>query len=126
MSGAFATLALLGIIGGVLAAVGIFLPWVKAFGFSISGWDGRAGAPYVYVILIGGIIALLGGLATLLASKVRNIANLISLGGIIAIFGWLWAVADAGTLSGWAYGFWVCLVGIILSVIGGLAGTVKR
>ena len=108
-----------------MATVGVFLPWASAFGISISGWDARASVSYPYVILIGGIIALIGGLVTLLAAKVRNMANLISLGGIIAILGWAWAVADAGTLSGWAYGFWVCLVGAILSVIGGMAGTVK-
>jgi len=124
LSGTFATLALLGLIGGILAAVGVFLPWASAFGFSISGWDVRASVSYPYVILIGGILALLGGLIAL-AAKVRNIVYLISLGGIIAILGWIWAIADAGTLSGWAYGFWACLVGGVLSVIGGMADAVK-
>ena len=125
VSGAFATLALLGIIGGIIATVGVYLPWQSVLGINFSGWDLRALVSYPYVILIGGIIALLGGLVTLLAAKVRNIAYLVSLGGIIAILGWAWAVVDTRTLSGWAYGFWVCLVGSILSVIGGIAGDVK-
>jgi ribosomal protein L40E len=129
VSGTFATLVLLGIIGGILATAGVFLPWISAFGFSVSGWDALSASasdvPYVALLLVGGILALLGGLVAVLVVKVRNIAYLISLGGILAILGWAWTVADAGTLSGWAYGFWACLVGGILSVIGGIAGAVK-
>ena len=118
------TLLIIGLIGGILAAVGVFLPWASAFGFSVSGWDGRA-SNYPYVILLGGILALLGGLMALLAVKVKNIDYLILIGGIVALLGWIWAVADAG-LSGWTYGFYTCLVGGILALIGGIMGVMAK
>jgi hypothetical protein len=122
------TLLIIGLIGGILAAVGVFLPWASATEFgitiSMSGWDGRA-SNYPYVILLGGILALLGGLLALLAVKVKNIDYLILIGGIVALLGWIWAVADAG-LSGWTYGFYTCLVGAVLALIGGIMGVMAK
>jgi len=118
------TLLIIGLIGGILATVGVFLPWASAFGYSVSGWDALSASvsnnPDVLLVLIGGILALLGGLIALLAVGMKNIGYLIPLGGIIALLGWIWAVANAGTLSGWTYGFYACLVGAILALIGGM------
>jgi hypothetical protein len=54
------TLLIIGLIGGIIAAVGVFLPWQSVLGINISGWDVTATASYPYVILLGGILALIG------------------------------------------------------------------
>jgi len=124
------TLLIIGLIGGILTTVGVFLPWASAFGYSVSGWDALSASvsnnPDVLLVLIGGILALLGGLIALLAVGMKNIGYLIPLGGIIALLGWIWAVANAGTLSGWTYGFYACLVGAILALIGGIMGVLAK
>ena len=114
------TVLVIGLIGGILAAVGVFLPWASVFGISSSGWDYTAAVSYPYVILLGGILALLGGLIALLAVKIKNISYLILLGGIIAILGWIWAATDVGDWSLVTYGFYTCLVGGILALISGI------
>ena len=119
------TLLIIGLVGGIIAMVGVFLPWASAFGFSTSGWDFTAAVSYPYVILVGGIIALVGGLVVL-GAKIDQAGYLIPVGGILAIAGWGWAVADAGTLSGFAYGFYACLVGGILALIGTLGVISKK
>jgi len=124
------TLLIVGLIGGILTTVGVFLPWASAFGFSASGWDALSASvsnnPDVLLVLIGGILALIGGLIALLAVGMKNIGYMIPLGGIIALLGWIWAVANAGTLSGWTYGFYACLVGAILALIGGIIGITAK
>jgi len=115
------TLLIIGLIGGILAAVGVFLDW----GGGMTGWQGTAFVSYPYVVLLGGILALIGALVAMLAVKVKNIDYLIPIGGVVALLGWIWAVADAG-LSGWAYGFYVCLVGGILALIGGIMGVMAK
>jgi len=128
------TLLIVGLIGGILTTVGVFLPWASATAFGItvsaSGWDALSTSvsnnPDVLRVLIGGILALLGGLIALLAVGMKNIGYMIPLGGIIALLGWIWAVANAGTLSGWTYGFYACLVGAILALIGGIMGITAK
>lgn len=124
------TLLIIGLIGGILAAVGVFLEWASTMGYGFSGWDmatAEYGAvTYPYVILVGGIIALLGSLAALLATKVKNIGYVILLGGIIAILGWIWAATEVTDWSLVSYGFYVCLVGAILALIGGVSVRAKK
>ena len=92
-------LAALGLIGGVLAVFGVFLPWIPLL--NISGWDlaslasifGEV-ATYVYLVPLGGILALIGSIA-LLAGK-RGIAYVLPVGGIITIAGWGWTFVNFG------------------------------
>jgi len=117
------TAAIIGLIGGIIAAVGVFLPWYSAgiagvITVNVSGWDATAMTSAPYIILLGGVLALLGGLG-LLANQ-KALGYLVPIGGIVAILGWAYAVADAGTLSGFAYGFYACLVGGIIALIGSL------
>jgi hypothetical protein len=124
------TLSVIGLIGGILVVVGVFLPWVSAsvFGITVnaSGWDIRASGSYIYVILIGGIIALLGGILALAAVKIEKLGYLVLLGGILAILGWIWAATDVGDWSAVTYGFYTCLVGAILALIGGMSVRRKK
>jgi hypothetical protein len=111
-------LLVIGLIGGIIAVVGLFLPWTSSLGYSASGWDGRSGTSQVYVILIGGVLAVIGAVVAL--AGVKHINYLVPIGGAIAIIGWAWAAEQAGTLSGWGYGFYMCFVGGILALIGGV------
>ena len=120
-------LAAIGLIGGFLAVVGVFLPWIPLL--NISGWDlaslasifGEV-ATYVYLVLLGGIIALIGSIALLLGK--RGIAYLLPLGGIITIAGWGWTFVTFGGPEAASYGFYFCIIGGILALIGsvGLRG----
>jgi membrane associated rhomboid family serine protease len=113
------TLLVLGLIGGIIAAVGVFLPWQSVLGINISGWDVTATASYPYVILLGGVLAIIGALVALV-STVKGVGYLVPIGGIVALLGWIWAAADVGfgNLLDLSYGFWACLVGAIIALIG--------
>jgi membrane associated rhomboid family serine protease len=115
------TLLVIGLIGGIIAAVGVFLPWQSVLGINISGWDLTAAVSYPYVILLGGILALIGALVALV-STVKGVGYLVPIGGLVAILGWIWAAADVGfgNLGNLSYGFWACLVGAVLALIGTL------
>jgi len=115
------TLLIIGLIGGIIAAVGVFLPWVSVSGFGItvtvSGFDASQGK----VVLLGGVLALIGSLAVL-ATTMKSLSYLIPVGGLVAILGWIWGAADVGfgNLTSLSYGFWACLVGAVLALIGTL------
>lgn len=116
-------LMIIGLIGGILAAVGVFLTWASALGFTWSGWDIATAAvgaeSYPYVALAGGILALIGAL---LSTKTKSIGYLLPLGGIIAIIGAGWGFSDISGITGMdvGYGVYVCIVGGILALIGSL------
>jgi len=122
------TLLIIGLIGGILTVLGVFLPWVSATTplgtFSASGWDALSASvsnnPDVLLILIGGILALIGGLLAVLAAKIKSIAYLIPLGGILAIVGWIWSAKSISDWSVVSYGFYTCLVGAILALVGSM------
>lgn len=121
-----------GFIGGILAAVGVFLEWHSEFTIpglgvvpSESGWDMATreaeSVTYPYVTVVGGIIALIGALV---AFGHKTAGYLLPLGGLIALGGWGWAASDVGDWSLVTYGFYVCLAGAILALVGsaGLRG----
>jgi hypothetical protein len=107
------TLLIIGLIGGIIAAVGVFLPWSAVADGSGSN-EGK-------VIILGGVLALIGGLAAL-ATSMKSLGYLIPVGGLVGILGWIWAgnTAGFGNLTNFSYGFWVCLVGAIIALIGTL------
>jgi hypothetical protein len=115
------TLLIIGLIGGIIAAVGVFLPWVSVsaggFSFTSSGFDANQGK----VILLGGVLALVGALAVLMTTM-KSLSYLIPIGGLVGILGWVWGAADLGfgNLTSLSYGFWTCLVGAVLALIGTL------
>ncbi len=116
-------LAALGLIGGFLAVVGVFLPWIPLL--NISGWDlaslasifGEV-ATYVYLVLLGGVLALIGSIALLLGK--RGVAYVLPLGGRITIAGWGWTFVTFGGPEAAAYGFYFCIFGGILALIGSI------
>lgn len=152
------TLLVIGLIGGILAAVGVFLSWAsiqaEVEGFStisadITGWDMAKGEttimgitvpgpsePSPYVVLVGGILALIGAIGALAAGAKKagvKLSILLAIGGLIAIVGagWGFSVVETGTVSligignvssSYGYGLYMCLVGAILALIGGIMG----
>lgn len=129
------TAAIIGLIGGIIAAVGVFLSWGSAsvtvpgfgtLGGSWTGWDIATAAvnsqSYPYIALAGGVIALIGALGVL-GIKSKAIGYLLPLGGIIAIIGAGWGFADISGTTGVSvgYGIIVCIVGGILALIGSLS-----
>lgn len=125
-------LALIGLIGGILALVGIFTPWATAsapwISVSASAWDGikDAAVSYFTLALIGACFALLGALSALAAPRVKALWAMLAIGGILAIVGAAWGFFDIetgtgmGVSYGYGYGLYLTLVGGILALIGSL------
>ncbi|KXA94829.1 hypothetical protein AKJ65_03295 [candidate division MSBL1 archaeon SCGC-AAA259E19] len=123
-------LMILGLIGSLMAIVGVFLSWasVSAYGYSASssGWDiatAETGAEtYPYVALAGGIIGLIGSLGVF-GMMEMPIKNLLPLGGIVAIVGAGWGLADLMGTEGVdiGLGVYVCLIGGVLALLSSLS-----
>ena len=119
---------IIGLVGGIIAMVGVVLPWISVsagpFTVTASGMDANQGK----VLLLGGILALVGGIVALAVKNAPSaVSYLIPVGGIIALLAWLWFGADAGfgNLSNFSYGLWISLVGAILALVGTL-GVMKK
>lgn len=160
------TATIVGLIGGILATVSVALTWVSFERATASGIDILSGSAIefvttfplttsglgleapILVVLIGGILALIGGIG-MLATKVRAIGFLLPIGGILALAGGIWGfvwvieITDTieylseflgeyflGELEGASagYGIYVGIVGAILALIGSLRlkGGLKR
>ncbi len=138
------TLAIIGLIGGILAAVGVFGTWTTAsitpvmmegMELSASGWDwaqgtvgaGGPGLKLPYFALVGGILAVVGSVLVLV--KPGAVAKvLLAIGGILALIGVAIGVAyaDAGTAitgaapgisAGAGYGAYMVVIGGILAIL---------
>ena len=134
-------IALLGLIGGILALVGIFTTWATGgvldpklgewIPVSASGWDIGS---YSTVALVGACVALVGALSALAAPRVKALWAILAIGGILAIAGAAYGFFDIDTGPGWypighvpacssyGYGLSLTLVGGILALIGALGG----
>jgi hypothetical protein len=131
----------IGLVGGIIALVGVFAPWmtVSVMGFSAgaSGWDSTSDFSSPYVVLAGGILASLGSLGVL--AGLKGVGFLLPLGGIMATGGAAWgysqvtsAVPEAvSSLAGLGIpagvfgigvgsGIYVCIVGGVLAIVGSL------
>jgi hypothetical protein len=113
----------IGVVGGILVLVSFFfMTWVGVGGTSeqfhvsggASGWDitqgkinvsvgqfsGRVdmgeGESYPYLALIGGTLAIIGGVGMIAFPKIKELAVLPVMGGILAFVGALWGLVDIG------------------------------
>lgn len=136
------TLTYIGLLGGIIAIVGLFLAWasvtftggtVDITGFNlVTGSITVMGIPvsigtmgYAVLALVGGIIALIGGIGLLVGK--RAIGFLLPIGGLLAIVGGGWGLADVanaiavtGATLSVGYGIYICIVGGIMALIGSL------
>ena len=139
-------LAIIGLIGGIIALVGIFTPWATGgvlvgewIPKSASAWDGikDSAVSYFTLALVGACVALLGALSTLAAPRVKALWAILAIGGILAIAGAAYGFFDIDSRPGWTlipsigyvpacssygYGLSLTLVGGILALIGALVG----
>lgn len=95
-------------LGGVLALIGIFLPWVGGS----TGWDLPAGG---VIALFYSFMILLGGLAVGTYGALRS---MIPVGSLLVLAVGAALVKDSPTVD---YGVWVYIIGAILGLIGTLA-----
>lgn len=129
---------LIGLIGSILAIVGVFLPWLFYYFILSDYWLGISGLYMAvpgfsyysaYVPLVGGITALIGCLAILKGRKLMSFLFL-TCGGIIASLGGVVGYFDMGfyilrhqyhaiEILKSGYGFYICIIGGVLALIGG-------
>jgi len=137
------TLAIIGLIGGILAVVGVFGTWVKVsldedWEASASGWDFTQGTEIAgpgysltqtlklpYVALVGGILAVVGSVLVFVKLSMVTRA-LLAIGGILALMGVAFGLhmADVGGAigstplsQGTGYGTYLVVIGGILAVL---------
>jgi len=126
-------IAIIGLIGGILAAVGVFGTWMTISlveEFSLSGWDlaqgtmATGGLSYKlpYFALVGGILAVVGSVLGLV--KPGTVARvLLAIGGILALIGVANGlnVADVATAATGvyeaSYGTYMVVIGGILAIL---------
>lgn len=123
-------LYVIGLIGGLIAMVGVFTEWASAsaFGMSVSetGWGMTEGTNAPYVALAGGVLTALGVLAAL--GDRKPISYLMPLGGILAAIGGVWGYSKVSDAIGGAaasaadvsvgYGIYLCIIGGVLGLVG--------
>lgn len=138
----------LGLIGGIIALIGVFTSWVSmsasGMGVTVSaditGWEIAQGEAtvmgttvsiesqtYPYVALAGGILALIGAIGVLASPGTKGLVALLVLGGMLALVGAAWGLADIetgtqsmfGVTADVSYGY-----GIYLALVGGILGLI--
>jgi hypothetical protein len=126
-----------GLIGGILALVGIFAPWVTFSGLTsslnISAWDLITRATVeteqlprtcACLAFAGAVLVLLEALSVLAAPKAKALWGLLTLGGLLAIAGSAWGFSDIetgpalGMSVNYGYGLYLTMIGGILGAIG--------
>ena len=124
-------LTLIGLVGGIVALLGIFTPAITLTGLlSVSAWDSITettiwGIPierqtYFCLAFAGAAVALLAALTAVAVPKVKALWAILAIGGMLAIAGAAWALSDIETGYGVSYGWglYLTLGGGILALIG--------
>jgi len=130
---------MIGALGGIIAIVGVFLPWVTAsvlgVGISVSGWDAYStlGSYEPLIVLIVAIVTLL--VAVLTKGMIQKWGTTI-FGLITLILGAYYAMnvasvaGDAAQFVGVTvsvgYGLYLVIVGGIVALIGGIMAFMEK
>lgn len=130
-------LGVIGLIGGILAVVGIFVSWVKVsvwgISVSVSAWDSVTNATvmegevgreaWACIALAGAVLTMMGALSALVSPRSRALWGVLVIGGLLAIIGSAWGFSDIQT--GGAFGVSVGYgPGVYLTLVGGILGLV--
>jgi hypothetical protein len=126
------------LICGVMALVGVFLPWVVG---EVSGWDaisefGINDATEPLLVFIGSILLLVFALSTVIVSAnpkgsqkvVLTLNILASLRAALGIAGASWLISDVIINDGLdflSYGFYVSYAAAVLGIIFGIIVSVR-
>jgi hypothetical protein len=108
------------LIGGILAIVGIFLPW-KMNTVTKSGWELATleVKVYPYLAFIGGFLAAIGAVGAFLSRAVyaaKALGALAFMGGFLVVVGGLWALNDL--VCKWGYGIYLTILAGFLAIFG--------
>jgi hypothetical protein len=149
--GKYKTPMILGIVGGVLALVGTFLPWINVCagalginlclpfsGIGISGAAAQLGATAGVPALVGFaplLVLVFGlvGLVMMLLKKPMMCMLALVMGLLVVVLALLWymqasplfVTMNVGEVSesiGAGFGVWLSLIGGLLLLVGGLMG----
>jgi RNA polymerase subunit RPABC4/transcription elongation factor Spt4 len=112
-------LLVIGLVGGLLITIGVFLPWVSIAG--VYSWSIVRSNPGI-VMLFGGVLAIIGSVMAIGVKRVPiEVGYITTIGGIITLSGWLWLGREINFRYDYlTYGCWVTLIGIILALVGTL------
>lgn len=111
--------SLLSLVGGLAAAVAVFLPWFSILGVGTSVWGLGAG----YVVLVAGALgAVFGVLAGKKASKGLFALPLVC--GLIVVLVVIsnYPGDEYGAIASATYGYWISLAGGVVLALGGVLG----
>jgi len=126
---------------GVIALVGIFLPWASDGVISISGWEafsdfGIDEAPEPLLVFIGSILLLVFALPAVIVSAnpegsqkvLLSLCILASLGAAVGIGGASWflfGAIDNDAVELLSYGFYISYAASALGLIFGITTIIK-
>lgn len=121
---------------GIVAFVGIFLPWSEGFGISISLWEIFSEADLQpttdsFLLFIGSILLFVSALSAVIVSANPKLPQkvllsffiLVSLGAALGIGGASWHLFDAinwDYVEFLGYGFYISYVAVILGLVFGI------
>jgi len=121
------------LICGVIALVGVFLPWVIFGEMSISGWEaisdfGIEGATEPFLVFIGSILVLVSALPAAIVSAnpegskkvVLSLCILASIGAVLGIGGpsrFLFDAISNDVIEILGYGFYMSYAAAVLALI---------
>ncbi len=117
---------ILGIVGGILALVGTFLPWVtlssEIDSITASGiLLFIVGIPVLIFGIIGLILVALPKRGTAIGAFVMGILALIFVMLAFVLVSWLESLVSGTSIEiTYEYGMWVSLIGAILLMVGGI------
>ena len=137
----------MGFIGALAALVAVFGPWMvaSAMGLSVSAsaWQSATESEisvmgvsspverqtYCVLAVVGGIVAIIGGVASLLMEN-RIWLIVLIVGGLLALIGGGWGYSDitseastvgmTGASAGAGWGVYLGVLGGLLAIVGGI------
>lgn len=104
----------IGIIGGVIILISVFLPALSVAGISVSLWDGAPTKGGVYAFMAFGAIVALCSYLDKTWSKI--IAILFAIFALLVNFIWISDASGNGVSPG--IGLWIAAIGGIMGVVG--------
>ena len=121
------------LICGIIALVGIFLPWASDGVFSTSGWEafscwGIDEAIQPFLVFIGSMLVLIFSLPVIRVSAnpwgshkaIVSLCIFTSIGAALGIGGASWLLSDAintGAMGLVSYGFYISYAATVLALI---------
>lgn len=104
----------IGVIGGILISISVFLPALSIAGISVSLWDAPTSKSAAYLIIAFGVIV---AVCSYLGQKWSNIVAIIV--ALLALGLDIKYINDAFSLGvSPGIGLWVCAVGAIMGIAG--------